>query len=85
MDVIFTVLSPVCWPRWPSVKVSASGPEGSQPISQKIHRVLDPFHAKSYVGGQRSSRSCGAQKPTPNRTKGKLAWCGSLERGFQLR
>ncbi|GBM98819.1 hypothetical protein AVEN_213784-1 [Araneus ventricosus] len=51
-------------PQWPSGKE----PEGFQArnlIPLKIRRVLDLLHAKSYVGGQTSSRWCGAHNPRP--------------------
>ncbi|GBM18459.1 hypothetical protein AVEN_66819-1 [Araneus ventricosus] len=36
-------------PRWPSGKVSTSGPEGRNPIPLKIRRVWGLLHVKSYV------------------------------------
>ncbi|GBM01308.1 hypothetical protein AVEN_170356-1 [Araneus ventricosus] len=49
--------SPACFrPRWPSGKVSASGPESfhvGNPIPLNIRRVLGLFRAKSYVGVKR--------------------------------
>ncbi|GBL83396.1 hypothetical protein AVEN_110700-1 [Araneus ventricosus] len=56
----FTVMRP----RWPSVKVSASGTGGFQvrnPIPLKIRRVWGLLYVKSYVGEQTSSRWCGAE------------------------
>ncbi|GBN61375.1 hypothetical protein AVEN_37294-1 [Araneus ventricosus] len=50
--------------RWPSGKVSVLGSEGFQvrnPIPLKLRRLLGLLHAKSYVGGQTSSRWCGAE------------------------
>ncbi|GBM77268.1 hypothetical protein AVEN_265574-1, partial [Araneus ventricosus] len=40
-------------PRWPSGKVSTSGPEVRNPIPLKIRRVWGLLHAKSYVGSKR--------------------------------
>ncbi|GBO28066.1 hypothetical protein AVEN_37790-1, partial [Araneus ventricosus] len=51
-------------PRWPSGKISDSEPAGFQarnPNPLKIPRVLGLLHVKSYVGGQTSSRWCGAE------------------------
>ncbi|GBO27163.1 hypothetical protein AVEN_16625-1 [Araneus ventricosus] len=44
-------------PRWPSGKVSTSGPEVRNPIPLKIRRVWGLLHAKSYV----VARWCGAE------------------------
>ncbi|GBO08868.1 hypothetical protein AVEN_184268-1 [Araneus ventricosus] len=46
----------VSGPRWPSGKISASGPE-----STKEPACIGPVHANSYVGDQTSSRWCGSE------------------------
>ncbi|GBN78435.1 hypothetical protein AVEN_94405-1 [Araneus ventricosus] len=59
-----TIIPKMVRPQWPSGKE----PEGFQArnlIPLKIRRVLDLLHAKSYVGGQTSSRWCGAHNPRP--------------------
>ncbi|GBO46045.1 hypothetical protein AVEN_203612-1, partial [Araneus ventricosus] len=51
-------------PRWPSGKVSASGPESSR-CETRFHGrsavYVGLLHAKSYVGCQTSSRRCNAE------------------------
>ncbi|GBM03471.1 hypothetical protein AVEN_95374-1 [Araneus ventricosus] len=62
----------------------AGGSQVRNPIPPK-NREAGLVHVKS-VGGQMSSRCCGAKIPTLSwhTQEGPLLWCGSLERSCQL-
>ncbi|GBO01092.1 hypothetical protein AVEN_193686-1 [Araneus ventricosus] len=68
-------------PRWPSSKVSVSGPEGSRfEMRPAVYGVL--LHTKSYVVGQTSSRWCGSlEREVPSKMSPSSSDLGSKLRG----